>query len=233
MGRNALLGLVDSLESAIRGLRSKGEKKGWSEYYSTCTYNEQNFKEKKEFIKNAIAAANPTTIWDIGCNTGSFSFIAAEMGIHTLAVDFDHGSIDRLYQECRSREEKNILPLVIDITNPSAGAGWACEERSSFLDRGKADLVLALALVHHLAIANNLPFERLAAFFAGISPKLVIEFVPKDDPQTRRLLGSRQDIFTDYDQVHFESQFSRYFKIEQKRELSESKRTMYLMKRIA
>jgi hypothetical protein len=123
-----------------------------------------------------------------------------------------------------------MLPLIIDLTNPSPALGWAHNERHSLLDRGPADLVLALALIHHLAISNNVPLSRLAQFFASCGKHLIIEFVPKGDSQVQKLLASRKDIFPEYTQSDFEREFSRYFTIEQSVPVPESSRVIYLMR---
>jgi hypothetical protein len=138
--------------------------------------------------------------------------------------------VEKNYLECRAQGEATLLPLVLDLTNPSGGLGWAGEERLSLLQRGPAQLVLALALVHHLAISNNLPFDRAARFFRRACRFLVIEFVPKSDSQVQRLLASREDVFADYTQEAFERAFGEHFVIEHAERLKESERTIYLMR---
>jgi hypothetical protein len=124
-----------------------------------------------------------------------------------------------------------LLPLLLDLTNPSSRAGWAHEERESFADRGPADLVLALALVHHLAIAHNLPLPRIAEFFSRIARALVIEFVPKSDSQLQRMLATRVDIFSEYTREDFEAAFDTWFTIEETYPVRDAERTVYLMRR--
>jgi len=123
--------------------------------------------------------------------------------------------------------EANILPLWLDLTNPSPAIGWEHSERASLLERGPADVVMALALVHHLAISNNLPLSRIAAFFARISENVIIEFVPKEDSQVQRLLSSRKDIFNDYTRQGFEDAFGRYFSIKQASGVKDTTRVLY------
>jgi hypothetical protein len=119
--------------------------------------------------------------------------------------------------------------LLFDLTNPSPAIGWANEERMSLVQRGPTDTVFALALLHHLAISNNLPFARIASFFSKLCKSLIIEFIPKTDSQTQRLLFSREDIFDQYKQPFFEREFSEFFKIERKVSIKDSERTLYLM----
>jgi len=125
--------------------------------------------------------------------------------------------------------EQNLLPLLLDLKNPSPGLGWHHHERMSFIERGPTDTVIALALVHHLAIGNNLPLERIAEFFDRIGNSLIIEFVPKKDPQAQRLLSSREDIYTDYTQHDFERKFKEYFHIEDSIKIIGTQRILYLM----
>jgi hypothetical protein len=113
-----------------------------------------------------------------------------------------------------------------------AGIGWQHKERMSLVERGPADAVLALALVHHLAISNNLPFSRIAGFLSDISHWLIVEFIPKTDSQVQRLLATREDIFPDYTRQAFEQEFSRYFAIDDPVDIQESQRTLYLMRRL-
>jgi ribosomal protein L11 methylase PrmA len=127
--------------------------------------------------------------------------------------------------------EPHILPLLLDLTNPSASSGWANEERDALADRGPADLALVLALVHHLAIAHNVPLERIADYLSRLARALVIEFVPKADSQVQRLLASRVDIFDTYTQDDFERAFSTRFTIVEATPVREGVRTIYVMRR--
>jgi hypothetical protein len=157
------------------------------------------------------------------------------MGALTIAYDIDPGAVELNYLECRKNGETNLLPLLLDLTNPSPGIGWGNQERMAFGERKSAgeqkpvEAILALALVHHLAIANNVPLERLASYFHGLGRWLVVEFVPKDDSQVQRLLASRQDIFTGYTQAHFEQTFAAYYTIHRTEGIRDSLRTLYLM----
>jgi ribosomal protein L11 methylase PrmA len=158
-----------------------------------------------------------------------FSRIASQMGAQTLAFDIDPGAVELNYRECKKNKETNLTPLLLDLTNPSPGTGWGNRERLALAERGPADCILALALVHHLAIANNVPLDRLASFFCELGRWLVIEFVPKSDSQVQRLLASRQDIFTEYTQAQFERIFAQRYSIHQSEGIHDSERTLYLM----
>lgn len=232
VSKNAMLGLVDSLESAVRRLKWSPGGTAWGDYYDTHNYTPAALEHKSKLVTEFLAGIQPRTVWDLGANTGRFSRIAAEAGIPTLSFDIDPGAVEGNYLQCRRADEQYILPLLLDLTNPSPGLGWHNRERLPLLERGPADAVLALALVHHLAIANNVPLERIASFLQQCGRWLVIEFVPKQDPQVQRLLVAREDIFPDYTPGGFLAAFSRYFTIHRTEALPESKRVMYLMERI-
>ncbi|MBI2167187.1 MAG: SAM-dependent methyltransferase [Candidatus Omnitrophica bacterium] len=228
--RLAFLGLIESLEKAVRRLNWKPGRTEWGDYYQATNYSEPAFEHKKDLVADFLSQAKPASVWDLGANTGFFSRISGERGIPTVAWDIDPLAVEKNYLECRGRAEKNVLPLLLDLGNPTPALGWGHEERRSFAQRGPADLVLALALVHHLAISNHLPLERIAGFFARLSRFLVIEFVPKSDSQVKRLFLSRDDIFPHYDRASFEAAFSRYFAIEKAAPVRQSERILYLMR---
>jgi hypothetical protein len=228
--RTALLALADSLESNIRKLRFHAKETEWGDYYQDTNYSAEGLEHKKRTVAEFLDAVKPATVWDLGANTGLFSRIASGRGVPTVAFDVDPLAVERNYRELKAAKEKNLLPLVMDLTNPSPGTGWAGRERMSLEERGPADALLALALVHHLAISNNVPFGRIADFLRRVGRHLIIEFVPKDDSQVRRLLVTREDIFVDYTQSRFEEAFGRAFEILRSEPVRDSGRTLYLMK---
>ena len=129
------------------------------------------------------------------------------------------------------RGEDRLLPLLLDLTNPSPGLGWGNRERLSVIERGPADVVLALALVHHLAIGHNVPLAKVAEFLASVGRSLIIEFVPKTDSQVGRLLVVREDIFPDYTREGFEAAFATYFATEGIEPIAGTERVLYLLRR--
>jgi len=157
--------------------------------------------------------------------------VASRRKIPTIAFDIDPGAVEQNYRQCVAEKETCLLPLLADLTNPSPAIGWQNQERQSLLERGPADAVLALALVHHLAIANNTPLERVAEFFARAGRRLIIEFVPKSDSQVQKLLASREDIFPNYTREGFEAAFAQYFDVQAAEEVTDSERVLYLMAR--
>jgi ribosomal protein L11 methylase PrmA len=187
---------------------------------------------KQQLVNEFIKHIQPQTVLDLGANVGMFSRIASDKKIPTLAFDIDPAAIEKLYLDCRENDEPYLLPLLIDLSNPSPGLGWEHQERMSFLERTPCDTVLALALIHHLAMGNNVPLREIAEFFSKICRFLIIEFVPKSDSQVQRLLVTREDIFSDYNQQTFEDVFSKYFKIHDVQPIKESERILYLMESI-
>jgi len=230
---SAMRGLLESLLAVVRGLRLRASNTEWGNYYEDNNYSEAAFAAKRSLVKEFLLASNPHSVWDLGANTGEFSRAASEMGIPTVAFDIDHSAVQQNYRTVRQNNEKHMLPLWMDLTNPSPGLGWDSRERASMRERGPVDLVMALALIHHLAIANNIPLEGIAASFAELANKLIVEFVPKTDSQVQRLLASRVDIFPDYTPEGFEQAFAGHFEIQKTELIPGSQRILYLMQRRA
>ena len=228
--KQALRGLVDNLEGTIKKLKWQPKGTEWGEYYTFTNYSSKAFKNKEKIINRFLAKSKSKIVWDLGANTGLFSRIAGNKKIFTVSSDVDPAAVEKNYCEVKRKNEKYILPMVLDLTNPSSGIGWDNSERDSMTDRGPTDMIFALALIHHLAISNNLPFDKISEFFAKIGKWLIIEFVPKEDSQVKKLLTTREDIFDKYDQENFEKEFKKYFKIEDSILIRGSKRTMYLMR---
>lgn len=231
MSKVAFQGLIDSLQSSVRKLSWKPAGTEWAEYYEDTNYTDAALEQKKKLVADFLSRIQPASVWDLGANTGLFSRIASDQGISTIAFDIDPGAVERAYLQSRAKHEVRLLPLIMDLTNPSPSIGWQNRERMSFLERGPADAVLALALVHHLAISNNVPLPRLAAFFRSVGRWLIVEFIPKSDSQVQRLLSTRADIFPNYHEAGFEGAFSPYFQIHESAPIQESQRRLYLMER--
>jgi ribosomal protein L11 methylase PrmA len=229
MSRIAFHGLIDNLESTTRKLEWKPEGTEWGNYYDATNYSSSSLDHKRQIVAECLARANPKTVWDLGANTGLFSRIASDRGIPTVAFDIDPAAVELNYLDCRKRSEKSMLPLLSDLTNPSPAIGWQNRERQSLIERGPCDTAMALALIHHLAIGNNLPFDHIVDFLAGVCRTLVIEFVPKSDSQVQRLLATREDIFPNYTRETFEQVFSARFAILASSPVKDSERTIYLM----
>mgnify|MGYP002683118747 FL=1 len=175
--------------------------------------------------------AKPKDLWELGGNTGLHSRIASSRGVSTVSFDVDPACVEMNYLQMRKDKDENILPLVLDLTNPSPALGWNNDERMSLAQRGPVDAVMALALIHHMAISNNVPLGMLAEFFAGLGRWLIIEFVPKGDHKVQKLLATREDIFPDYTSEGFERAFQGLFAIRRKETIRESTRELYLLER--
>lgn len=227
----ALSGIVDSLAGTVTRLEWRQAETEWGNYYEATNYTDAAFAHKREIVQAAIERLAPARVWDLGANDGTFSRLASERGIPTIAFDVDPLAVEKNYRRVKQASERHILPLLLDLTNPSAGYGWANEERDALADRGPADLALVLALVHHLAISHNVPLERIADYLARLARAIVIEFVPKSDSQVQRLLASRVDIFDAYTQEGFEQAFSTRFMIDQTIPVRDAARTIYVMRR--
>ena len=229
ISRVSLLGLIDNLESATKKLRWEPVGTEWADYYDETNYSSIAMTHKRELVDEFLNRVKPEFVWDLGANTGSFSRISADKGIETISLDIDPAAVERNYLESKQKGEINLLPLWVDLTNPSSGIGWANQERISLFERGPADTVLALAIIHHLAISNNLPFSRIAEFLHGICKSLIIEFIPKSDSQVQRLLSTREDIFPSYTQSAFEETLGEYFVIICCEKIRNTERSLFLM----
>jgi ribosomal protein L11 methylase PrmA len=233
MSQTAFQGLIDSLEATVRKLSWKAAGTEWGDYYPERShhYSTEAFEHKQAEVSRLIERLAPGLVWDLGANTGIFSRLASQRGRPTLAFDIDPAAVEQNYLACKAAKEPNLLPLVLDLTNPSPALGWHNRERLALLERGPAELVLALALIHHLAISNNVPLPHLAEFFAQAGRWLIIEFVPKDDPQVQKLLASREDIFPAYTVEGFETAFGARFQAHEKIPIQGSPRGLYLLER--
>jgi SAM-dependent methyltransferase len=227
IGQRALL---DSLRRTVEGLRWKPSGH-WADYATTTSYTEAATTSKATIVREMLEAVGGRSVWDLGANTGVYSALAAEAGYRVIAWDSDAASVEAHWRRVRGADGPPILPLVGDLANPSPSIGWALEERASFLDRANADALLALALVHHLAIGNNVPLPAVAELFARIAPHAIVEFVPKDDPMVRRLLAARRDIFDAYSIDGFRAAFGGPFEILREAPISDSPRTLFLLRR--
>jgi SAM-dependent methyltransferase len=221
--------LLESLQSAVSATRWT-PKSEWSSYYSDQpSYAPEAFARKLDLVTGWLNRLQPATVWDLGANTGQFSRVAAKQGAQAVALDSDPACVETLYREARAEKLDTLLPLVADLTNPSPAIGWANVERQTLEQRGPADLILALAVVHHLAIGNNVPLAAVADYFARLGRRAIVEFVPKSDPMVQRMLASRADVFESYTVEEFERAFSARFTIEQRAVISTSDRLLYLM----
>jgi len=220
-----------SLKETITKLTWQPKGTEWTEYYNDTNYSNNAIQNKIELISDFVKKVSCTKIlWDFGGNTGIMSRAIQEYAEHIICFDIDVAAVEKNYLQVKKNKETKMLPLVMDFTNPSSTIGFASQERYSLNSRGKADLGLALALIHHLSISNNIPLGYIAKYFSSLCNYLIIEFIPKEDPQVQRLLLSRNDIFSEYTHENFIKEFSTYFEIVCQKKVADSKRTMFLMK---
>ena len=201
--KHRLIAMLTSLRDYIAGLSLPGEKTVWDDYAANNSYDEARRTAKHGFVAEAVRQAAPAMLFDIGCNSGEFSRTALDAGArNVVGFDFDFGALERAFAQF-DQANAPVLPLWLDATNPSPSQGWAGAERKSMQDRANADMVLALAVIHHLAIAKNIPLDMAVDWLMGLAPSGVIEFPSKSDPMVQQLLRHRPDIFPHYTEDAF------------------------------
>ncbi len=228
-----LLHIIHNLESFVNSIHIAPAASNWNNYYEETVLSEQYVTDKKNILSQWIDELPVDTVLDMGTNTGLFAEMTADKGKFTIAVDADIACISKLYSVCRTKKINNLLPLCLDISNPSPAIGWRNEERTDFFSRVHTDLCMALALVHHLAINSHIQFDKMAELFAALSPWLIIEFVPKTDAKVLLLLQHRQDIFSSYSEENFIEAFKKKFTIINRAVPAHTGRVLFLMKRIS
>ena len=229
--RQKMKNLLQSLEEGVKSFSFLQSRTSWSNYYEEANERGDYVTSKKQIINDWFNRLNVRTVFDAGANEGEFSKIAANPSTLVISTDLDHSSINKLYNKIKQKNISNICPLVIDLANPSPAIGVNNKERFSFLERTKADLTLALALVHHLALGRNIPFDKIAEMFFRVSGYLIIEFVPEEDDKVKLMALHKKDLFSGYSEENFIAAFRSFFSIHEKREIGNSGRTLYLMKK--
>ena len=222
--------ILSHLEKGISALQLNKKLSTWSDYYTDTILQDNYLKEKEILVSQFIDNISTEKAIDLGSNTGQFALLLEKKGKKVIALDIDPLCVERLYLHTREGHQQ-ITSLVADLMNPAPSLGWANKERSSLLERLNADIVLALALVHHLCIGRNLPFGKLAETISKLGNYLVIEFVPREDEKVKQLLSHREDIFHEYDEEHFLNAFEQYFQVIGNKKIGNSGRTLFLMKK--
>lgn len=229
----AFRSMLKGLRKFIYSLEATGQAKTtWSEYAEDNSYSDEEAVQKADFVKRFSISVKPRVLWDLGCNTGNYSKVALTNGTNTaIGFDYDFGALERAYQRAKA-EGLNLFPVHLDAANPAPSQGWAQQERKGLKERASADAVFALALVHHLAIAKNIPLEYVVDWIVGMAPNGIIEFVQKQDPMVQELLRFREDIFPFYDEGIFEGILAERAKICAKERVSSTGRMLYWFERI-
>ena len=217
-----------NMASLVRKLRWKPGDSHWTTYQQSSTYTDAEREQKKAFVREALSQRHAGLLLDLGCNDGTFSLLAQDHADYVVALDNDEQTIDLMYRRLRADGNTKILPLVMDLTDPSPAIGWRSQERPSFLERAKPDAVLALALVHHLAIGANIPLPEVVSWLHSLGGHLVVEFVGPDDPMALRLLSNKPaGLFPDYRPEVFETLLAERFEVERQVTLESGTRTLY------
>ena len=229
-----MMAMIEQLIGIVSKLELKNVVTEWGTYYSNTNYTDLAADNKKSIVTGYLSDISPGITWDFGANDGTYSRLALA-GANgnknfVAAFDIDPIAVERNYSVVKHSGE-NMLPLLLDLANPSPGIGFANKERSELSIRQRPDCILMLALIHHLTISNNLPFGLIAGWLATFCDNLIIEFVPKSDSQVQVLLATRDDIFHDYNESTFEAEFGKFFNIKEKKTLADSDRVLYLMHR--
>lgn len=228
-----LQAVIQSLAKAVKKLDWQLPKTEWGDYYDNTNYSDEAANSKRALVDQFLQdIPEPLDIiQDLGANTGEFSRVAAKHCQQVISQDIDPVAVESNYRQVKKQAPANILPLIQNLFAPSPAIGWGNCERDSFIQRARCDALLALALIHHIAISNNVPLGDIAKLFARLTPWLIIEFVPKTDSQVKRLLATREDIFPNYTEAGFEQSIEPYFSIEKKQNVCGSDRILYLLKR--
>lgn len=226
--RAAIESNVRRLRRTVAGLTWRRSASAWSDYHLQHGYTDADQARKAEFVRAAATARPRRLVWDLGANTGRFARVAAESGAYVVAMDQDHLAVDRLHRALEAEGRTTILPLVVDLVDASPAQGWRGLERKPLALRGRPDLVLALALVHHVVIGANVPLGELVDWLAELGSDVVIEFVDREDPMVRRLLANKAEPYDDYDAAAFERALEAAFRVLRRERLGSGTRTLYL-----
>lgn len=199
----------------------------WGDYTDTHNYLAVEYEAKKRFVAEFATAVQPNIAWDLGCNAGDFSEVLLQAGAgYVIGFEFDQGALDAAFRRAQQRE-LSFLPLYLDVCNPTPSQGWNATERAGLRERGPADALIALALIHHIAIARNVPLDYVVEWIVSLAPHGVVEFVPKADPQTQRLLRRREDIFDSYHIEAFTAALDRRARIIRRQVITASGRELF------
>ena len=221
-------GNVRRMRRLVERLNWVPQQTAWTEYGADPGYADEDRRAKEGFVAAASERHRPRLVWDLGTNDGTYARIAARSGGYVVAMDADHATVERLYRSLRADGERRILPLVVDLCDPSPDRGWRCAERSTLARRGVPDLTLSLALVHHLSITRNVPVREIVDWLAGLGGALVVEFPTRDDAMVQRLLAAKaEDAHPDYELAHFEQCLEERFDVQRRLMLPSGTRVLF------
>jgi hypothetical protein len=223
-----ILANVHRLRKLVARLDWEPATSAWTDYRHASSHLHADADDKAAFVATAAGRRHWRLVWDLGANDGAYARIAARSSDYVLAMDVDHPTVERLYRALREEGERRILPLVMDVCDPSPALGWRGRERGTLADRGRPDLTLCLALVHHVAITRNVPVREIVDWLASLGGTVLVEFPERTDPMVQRLLaGKRDGTHEDYERAHFESCLREAFVVERQQELPSGQRVLY------
>lgn len=228
-GKEMLRANVRKMRNIVESLEWSPPASVWTRYREIATYTGDEDAVKMNFVRKACAASPGLgLVWDLGANDGRYSRIAAEHADYVLAVDLDPSTVEILYRDLKDDAgRENILPLVMNLTDPSPGIGWRGAERRPFEERGKPDMVLALALLHHVSITGNVPMREIVDWLRSLDAALVVEFMTREDPMVKKLLSAKRVGHADYDQPFFEQLLGERFDVREQERLPSATRVLY------
>jgi len=227
--------IISSLYNYISKLSLK-EASEWGDYYTKTNYNEGAFKTKKELIRDWVQPLNAESLIDVGGNDGTFARTVQDIVKDILVTDIDRNAVDFNFKQLLENKEDNMLPFVCDVLQPAPGIGFNNSERNSLIERLKdyaPDITMALALIHHITLSGNVPFEKSAEFFSKFSKYLIIEFPTREDSWVESLLVRKREFinhFDFYNELNFEKGYKDHFELLKKERVTGTKRIMYLFK---
>ena len=225
-----VVGLVQSLARLVTKLNCNIDHTDWSQYDRTHSYQSDDFEAKKAFVAKHAASGQRHYAWDIGCNTGTFSRIVGEHCEQVVSLDGDHDAVEQLYQAEKQNPQSNILPLVMNLANLSPGQGWDGGERMAFDRRRQPDLVLCLALIHHVRLSANIPNRLFLQWLRSLESDVIIEFVTREDEMVIKLLTNKKEQYADYNLEQFVAEASELFTIEDRQPLKGGKREIFYLR---
>lgn len=203
----------------------------WSDYTSLTHYSAADTQAKADFVDRQLADRSRRLLWDVGANTGTYSRIASRHADYVVAMDADPLAVEKHYRQLAAEGIRNVLPLLVDLTDPSPDQGWRTRERKTLAARGRPDTILALALIHHVVIGRNVPMIDFVAWLADIADEVIIEFVGKDDPMVQRLLANKRDNYDDYGDAPFRAAVAAHFDVAAEQPLADAPRTLLRLRR--
>ena len=217
--------LLVQLRNWIAKLEPRQHASLWEGYARNTTYGSTEAGEKRAVVECFARSVRPRLLLDLGCNTGDYATLALRAGADkVVGIDRDHGALEQAFAHAE-RNALDFLPLYQDCANPSPGQGWYGKEHKGLSERcGRVDAVMALALVHHLAIGRNIPLGEVVRWITTLAPCGLIEFVRKDDPMVRRMLSQRDDVFHRYSFDAFLGALRRHARVVAQRTVSQSRR---------